>query len=313
MSSYLHQLTGKLLEGVALLPPALREKTAAYVRSQQQPDGGFAGREGGSDLYYTGFALRSLAILGECQGPLAERAGEFLQTRMTGRESVVDLYSLVYAAGLLDFFADLDIFAAVTHDWRQPMSDLMACLRRADGGYAKGAEGAASSTYHTFLVLLCLQAIEREIPDPDAIVAFMRSQRTEEGGFREIRVSRRGGTNPTAAAIGVLDMLGQLDDATASLATEFLIDMQTDEGGFRANTRIPIADVLSTFTALVTLETLGGLQHEDLSLPAVQQFVESLADDGGGFLAAAWDDKIDVEYTFYGLGALALLARADPR
>ena len=35
-------------------------------------------------------------------------------------------------------------------------------LRRTDGGYAKGAEGAASSTYHTFLVLLCQQLIGQE-------------------------------------------------------------------------------------------------------------------------------------------------------
>ena len=34
-----------------------------YLSREQNPDGGFPGREGGSDLYYTGFALRSLAVL----------------------------------------------------------------------------------------------------------------------------------------------------------------------------------------------------------------------------------------------------------
>ncbi len=87
--------------------------------------------------------------------------------------------------------------------------------------------------------------------------------------------------------------------------------MQTDEGGFRANTRIPIADVLSTFTSLVSLHSLGGLAHEDLSLRAVKTFVTSLAQPGGGFLAAAWDEVVDVEYTFYGLGSLAMLAAED--
>ena len=34
-----------------------------------------------------------------------------------------------------------------------------------------------------------------------------------------------------------------------------------------------------------------------------------LAQPAGGFFAAAWDTAADVEYTFYGLGCLALLAK----
>lgn len=308
MASYLEQLTGTLLEGVVRLPAELRERTATFLLGRQRPDGGFAGREGGSDLYYTGFALRSLAILGKCNGVVADNAAGFLQQRMSGNESVVDLYSLVYAAQLLNFFADIDVFANVTSDWRTAMAEMLAQLSREDGGYAKGAEGQASSTYHTFLIMLCLQAIGDEIPHPDRIQTFLRSQCTDEGGFREIRVSKRAGTNPTAAAIGALEMLGALDQQTAANVTEFLLDMQTDEGGFRANTRIPIADVLSTFTSLVTLRSLSALDHDALDLTAVERFVKSLASREGGFVAAAWDEVVDVEYTFYGLGALALLA-----
>ena len=45
---------------------------------------------------------------------------------------------------------------------------------------------------------------------------------------------------------------------------------------------------------------------------AVFRFLDGLGRRSqGGFLAAAWDEKIDVEYTFYGLGTLALLARAQ--
>ena len=28
----------------------------------------------------------------------------------------------------------------------------------------------------------------------------------------------------------------------------------------------------------------------------------------GGFMGGLWDDQVDVEYTFYGVGVLALLA-----
>ncbi len=82
--------------------------------------------------------------------------------------------------------------------------------------------------------------------------------------------------------------------------------MQTDEGGLRANTRIPIADLLSTFTGLLTLEQIGAVNRIDVS--AALRYVKSLENERGGFRGAAWDSVEDVEYTFYGLGSLALLA-----
>ena len=133
----------------------------------------------------------------------------------------------------------MDIFADVSITWRDSVAEALGQLRRDDGGYAKAAEGTASSTYHTFLVLLCLESIQRPIQRPDQIVRFLQSQRCEGGGFREIRVSKRAGTNPTAAAIGALRILDRLDPETAEETVEFLAEMQTDEGGLRANTRIP--------------------------------------------------------------------------
>src|SRR3954453_10711343 len=147
-------------------------------------------------------------------------------------------------------------------------------LRRSDGGYAKGAEGVASSTYHTFLVLLCQQLIGRQPRSPQEIIGFVQSQRCEEGGFREIRASKRAGTNPTAAAIGALRILGALDETSRLDTIDFLADMQTDEGGLRANTRIPIADLLSTFTGLLTLQDLGG--SAEIDLDHLRRFVASM-------------------------------------
>ena len=85
--------------------------------------------------------------------------------------------------------------------------------------------------------------------------------------------------------------------------------MQTDEGGLRANTRIPIADALSSFTGMLTLGDLGAI--EEIDLPAMKRFIESLQLSDGGFHAAVWDEAHDVEYTFYGLGCLALLTEHE--
>jgi geranylgeranyl transferase type-2 subunit beta len=46
----------------------------------------------------------------------------------------------------------------------------------------------------------------------------------------------------------------------------------------------------------------------EVDAAAVRRYVQSLEVPQGGFRGGAWDDRPDVEYTFYGLGSLALLA-----
>ena len=308
MPSYLEDLTIRLSAGIGELPEPVRARHAEYLKAAQQPDGGFSGREGASDLYYTGFALRGLAILGELYGPVAEQAARFLKGRLAGRETIVDFLSLIYGASLLEAAAGVSVFPDAATNWRDAVAATLAGLRRDDGGYAKGMEGNASSTYHTFLVLLCHELLKIPAPQPERLVAFLLSQRSDEGGFREIRASKRAGTNPTAAAIGALRILGALTDDIRESTLDFLCEMQTDEGGLRANTRIPIADLLSTFTGALTLIDLNALHEIDAA--AALRYARSLELESGGFHGAAWDPAHDVEYSFYGLGCLALLTGA---
>lgn len=304
--AYLEELTLRLAGGVDALGPQQARRQAEFFRARQQPDGGFAGREGPSDLYYTGFGLRGLALVGALEGDAADRAAAFLRARLTRRASVVDFLSLIYGAMLLRAAAGHDVFDAAQAHWPDAVSACLEGLRRPDGGYAKADEGQSSSTYYTFLVLLCGQLIDRPRPEPERIVAFLHDRQRDDGGFVELGPMQRSGTNPTAAAVGALRALGALDTIHRDDVIEFLQEMQTDEGGLRANTRIPIADALSTFTGLLTLADLGAASAVDL--PAVARYVRSLEQPDGGFLGAAWDQATDVEYAFYGLGTLALLA-----
>ena len=312
MSSYLQNLTIRLATGLGNLPKETRDLHCGYFLRAQKEDGGFGGRMGGSDLYYTSFALRGLSILGELYGEVAEKTAAFLRGQMTAQQTIVDFFSLFYAANLLKVSAGIDIFESADPAWRDNVAEFLLTLRREDGGYAKAPEGHAGSTYHTFLVVLVLELLEKEIPHPESIVKFLDSRRDPEGGWREIRASKRAGTNPSAAAVATLNILRQhdsqspfLDHDTKELTLDFLCEMQTDEGGLRANTRIPIADLLSSFTGSLTLLDLDSFDELDIEL--LRKFVDSLQLDSGGFQAAAWDDAHDVEYSFYGLGCLALL------
>ncbi len=305
MSAYLQDLTIRLATGIATLPVEFRQRHAGYLRQAQNADGGFSGRMGDSDLYYTSFALRGLAILGELDVEIAERAAVFLGKHIHSHQSIVDFFSLIYSAALLYAIQGIDIFAQSDPEWDKNVAAFLRTLQRDDGGFAKAREGHAGSTYHTFLVLLVFQLIGEPVEDQERIVRFLLDQKVAEGGFREIRAARRAGTNPTAAAVATLKMLERLDETTIDSTLDFLVNMQSDEGGFLANTRIPVADSLSTFTGMLTVDDLGEM-HE-LEIDSLQAFIDSLQLDGGGFRAAAWDDAHDVEYTFYGLGCMALL------
>jgi geranylgeranyl transferase type-2 subunit beta len=302
---YLERLTLQLTIGASALPDQVRDPHSQFILERQQTDGGWSGREGPSDLYYTSFALRSLAILGLLEGAVAERASQFLQSRLSTHQGVVDLLSLVYSARLIHAACSQDPLAGVVAPWRTNVASFLERWRCRDGGYGKIPDAFAGSTYQTFLVALCLELMDQTLPQADKAIAFLQSQRQADGGYREIRSAKRSGTNPTAAAIGALRTLEALDDSLASSAANFLLDLQTDEGGFQANTRMPLPDLLSTFTACVTLWDLEWLDQADLA--SVEKYVHRMQRDRGGFAGFQLDPAEDVEYTFYGLGTLALI------
>jgi geranylgeranyl transferase type-2 subunit beta len=304
--SYLGNLTLRLAAGAAQLDGSFSRRQAEFFRRRQTAEGGFAGREGPADLYYTGFALRGLALVDELDEPIAEAAAGFLRHNLGRPMPSIDFLSLVYSAVLLELACGLDVFAAAGLDPTQTVVDALAPLRRRDGGYAKTSASGHSSTYHTFLAVSCRQLIGIAEDEPERTVELIRSRQRPDGGFVELGQLRQSGTNPTAAAVGLLRLLSAVDESTERTAAAFLSRMQNVEGGLRANTRIPVADLLSTFTGLVAIADLDAASSLDLA--AVRRYVETLELDGGGFRGGGWDDKADVEYAFYGLATLALLA-----
>jgi geranylgeranyl transferase type-2 subunit beta len=305
---YLPRLTARLADALARLPVSQRDRHASFVRSAQAPDGGFTDRQGGADLYYTGFALRALAVLDALSPAICDRTGAYLRANLQREASVVDFFSLLYSCLLVQAGGGPDVLANAPPDWPDRVAATLEGFRTADGGYAKGPGGTSGSTYHTFLVALCSQLLGRPVPRPDEIVRFVMSRRRDDGGFVEIAPMRRGGTNPTAAAVGLLQIVESevpaLTDEVREGVITFLADMPSFEGGMRANGRAPLADLLSTFTACWTLEQLGALER--IEGERMRSYVESVEREEGGFHGGLWDEGSDVEYTFYGLGALAL-------
>ena len=305
---YLFRLNTRLATGLASMDNDRRQRHRNFVLAQQNSDGGFSGREGESDLYYTSFAVRSLAILGELSAENCRQLAEYLRSFSALELGVVDLVSWLYSAVVVQATSGIEVVEEDIASWADAIAERLESVRTADGGYAKSTEGAAGSTYQSFMVALTYELIGRAVPHPNALIQFIYDRQRDDGGFVEIERMLRSGTNPTAAAIALLTMYDALDTEIREDVREFLRSVRSSDGGFQANSRIPFADGLSSFTGFLTLQDLripSILRPEQVEL-FVTHSEFGLELPTGGFRGAAWDDQADVEYTFYGLGLLAL-------
>ena len=285
-------------------PEVLRAKHRHWLMQQQRHDGGFAGRAGDSNLYYTGFGARLCAILwSDVKDPWVAIM-RYLSTQLATIDSVVDLASAATIYALVRVLIDESLAQQVVEPLRHQAERIFVQLKRADAGFAKSEHSGFGSTYATFLALNVMNLLEIPFDGREKIVEFVCNRQRSDGGFAEISHARQGATNPTAAAISILADLDALDNIDTTRVAEFLCQLQRDDGGFAAGPFAPVSDLLSTCAALSALWILGLSQG---FTDRVKSFVLSLENPEGGFRGNILDDHADVEYTFYGLATLSLL------
>lgn len=284
---------------VARLSPKLLGDSADlvrdYLRSCLNPDGGFRDRAGQSDLYYTVFGLEGLLAL-RADIPTDPVIG-YLRRHHDGEH--LDFIHLGCLARC---------WAAMPSD-QKATAPAEAILRRieafrsTDGGYA-GEPGQADGTvYGCFIALGAYQDLDRELPNPDGLLACVDRLKADDGGYANQQDVPLGLTPATAAAV---TLLRQLHQPVPSHLADWLLARCRPEGGFFATPMAPIPDLLSTATAL---HALSGLHA---SIEAIREpcldFIDSLWTSQGGFHGTWMDDTLDSEYTYYGLLALGHLS-----
>lgn len=315
-----------MLKRAALARQQLTPESAARIRgfidNQHSANGGFLGRAGYSDLYYTVFGLSALLAL---RSPLAtDRLHTFLDTFGDGDDlDFVHLNCLLRCRRILPFLraprlaerlaapAILPLRRIFGHRAHPLSAQEWALLRRieayraADGGYHQGEIGAPrGSVYASFLALQTYEDCGQSLPNPEAMIQAVLKLRTPDGGYANEPGLDAGTTTATAAASLLLaDLRPPVDNSTA----DWLLARATAQGGFLATPGAPVPDLLSTATALHALRTLGvplGSLRD-----ACLGFVESLWTVSGGFSGNILDPTPDCEYSFYGLLALGCLAQ----
>jgi hypothetical protein len=269
-----------------------------FVQSRLNEDGGFSGRDGKSDLYYTVFGIEILRALGE-EIPI-NALKEFLLHYKNGEE-----LDLVHLACLVRCWANLSQETFPLNQ-RLQFQGQFEKFRSAEGGYAHDSDASYGSAYGCFLVLGAYQDMQLELPDKNKMIGCIKSLSVKDGGFSNDSSAVKGSAPATAAAVSVLRQLGHPVDKSVS---DWLLKQCYQQGGFVAGPSIPLPDLLSTATALHALAAVqtdfGNIREECLD------FLDSLWSGKGGF-CGNWADRVrDCEYTYYGLLALGHLAGAE--
>ena len=267
------------------------DAVAGFLSEHLCDDGGFAGRSGNSDLYYTVFALASLEALG-AEMPAATEG--FLRRFGDGRR-----LDLVHLASLARCWALLPAGPA-DDQARRGMSAALADMRCPGGGFSHVMRAAAPTAYGCFLALGAMQDLQADRPSADEFAPCIERMRSADGGYANVPNMPAGSTSATAAAVVTLQQLGVCLDG--DLASWLLL--QCRGGGFFAFPAAPVPDLLSTATALHALAALGA-SLDDIREPCLD-FIDSLW-TGNAFIGHHGDHRPDCEYTFYGLLALGHL------
>jgi len=271
------------------------EAVRSFFSRRLVSDGGFQGRDGRSDLYYTVFGIEASLALG-LEFP-REIVNRYLDSFGAG-ESL----DLVHLAALIRCRANL----AKAQDGESLTRRLMA-YRSRDGGFNMIPGDAKGSAYGSFLALGAWQDLGVECPEADAVAQSIASLQRSEGGYANDAAMTAGATPATAAAICTLHYLKRpIPDSSI----RWLSARAHPLGGFTA---IPMAgdlgapDLLSTATALHAL-SLVGVRMED-ARDRHLDYLDSLWCAEGGFRGHWADDVVDCEYTYYGLLALGTLTQ----
>ncbi len=301
--SFLRDLLARIAAEAGSLPEAAPLRDA--IRQTQGSDGGWPGRSGESDPYWTGFALRCAHVLGIDDQRLWRAAATYLQRVSDRTVDLIDGASVLLSLVLVQRSRPDALDGVALRSITERLLAELEQARTPEGGYRKSRRSASGSTYATFLAHLCYEELHRPMPQRAQVVRFLLERQQPDGGFFEVRAGKLSGTNPTAAALVTLRGERDFDTSRRRQAVRFLLELYSPLGGFCANRKVPLPDLLSTFTALAALDSLG-ITLPEAALEQTEAFARSLQRPDGGFSAAPWDLETDPEYSFYAIGTLAL-------
>jgi|YelNatPaOPRAMG01_1025707.scaffolds.fasta_scaffold13677_1 geranylgeranyl transferase type-2 subunit beta len=255
-----------LLDGISRTSKRFMHHQMEWLETRWNPDGGFQNRAGGSDLYYTDFGVRCLALLG-AERKSYQRVANYLTTLPMAPVTVVEWFNLLNIRRILTRYGDIQVTFEPPH-----------------------GISIHKNPYDLFLNALCL-GMTGETPK-------------SSNGFA-IEIKDIPQTSLLAAWAGYLLVVESNEKEMIEACLNSIAAFRHTDGGYLAHQDAPQSDLLSTYSAFLTLGITNRIRMDDLAETA--RFVKSCANIAGGFSANPYDTETDVEYTYYGLGLIGLI------
>ena len=294
-SPYLDMLDALLRPGVAGLSSRFVESQVRFVAGRQQPDGGFSGRQGGSDAYYTDFALRTLVWLAPGHAALAPAAGYLARQPYPPRD-VVECFSLLHAHRLLEGHAAK--IAGASEPAVSPDAETSVAFRSAKERGFRGAKGDTPTDIHSPVPSPSGFVDAGGTLDPLRFTEWLYGQLLPSGGFARFFHDRRASAYHTFLGALCFQMLGgempAAEDAVAALAA-----LSRPDGGYAELAGQTAAQTSATAAATAFLLMHDALSEEDAAKTA--RFLVSVQSPDGGLKPHAAVRGGDLLSTFTGL------------
>lgn len=274
------QMIRLLQNAVSLLDEQGKEEVRQFILNNQNNDGGFCDRGGASDLYYSLFGLLILKAVEETGHPPVETSLDKLR-QFTTSQSSAKVPGFIEKCCLVLLQKELNT---------KGYSRLTSLLSLGKSFWKERA--SINLSYRSFVLFLTLDAV---LP----VTSFIKvpSKRMME----QTVMNEHSPCSEVAAKVFLNKMTQKENQDEVKLLQTFL----APQGGFKAFLHLGHADMLSTAVALFALQYAGA----DLRIikPSTLDFIQNNY-QAGAFLSGDGDRTADVEYTFYGLLALGILA-----
>ena len=294
-----------------LLDEQGREEVTHFVFNRQNPDGGFQDRGGRSDLYYSLFGMMLLKAGAWSMGhgaKMPELAEGSVQSQYSvykesdepfpepvegnpHLENRLKHFVTNQSASKIPGFIEQCCLVLLQKELKVSQFSRLRTLIKLSRSFWKERQ-SINLSYRSFVLFLTL----------DAVLPFR--------GFLKIASKRMltqttVDTNSPCSEVAAKVFLQKMTNRDGVKDQELLKSFACELGGFRAFLHLQQADMLSTAVALFALN----YAESDLRLlkPACLDFIQQNFADGA-FLSGDGDSTTDLEYTFYGLLALGVLA-----
>ncbi len=288
---FYQQIIAFLRDAIGLLDDQGCEELLQFIFSQQNPDGGFHDRGGRSDLYYSLFGgLMIKAMESEVRMPLPEREaveGSNPQGAILKLKQFIAQQSNSEVPG----FIERCCLVLLQKELNTGRNSQIKALISLGKSFWKERH-SINLSYRSFVLFLTL----------DAVLPFRKILKF---GAKKMLGRTTIDQHSPCSEVAAKVFLQKMMNLNGSEDKELLKSFVCETGGFKAFTHLNNADMLSTAVALFAFTNAG----YDLRLlkPACLDFIGQNFSNGA-FLSGDGDLTTDVEYTFYGLLALGVLA-----